>query len=75
MSTPQAEPAPSFIVRGGATDEEIAAVTGALSVLSFQQRPSDANPKPRPLWNSPGRQIRSRTFAGPSAWQASSLPR
>jgi len=75
VSTPQAEPAPSIIVRGGATDEEIAAVTAAISVISSQQQSGDANPQPRPLWNSPGRQIRSRTFAGPSAWQASSLPR
>jgi Acyl-CoA carboxylase epsilon subunit len=61
------------IIRGGPTDEEIAALVGALAVI---RRPTPVPPSPRSAWSMRASQLRSGQLqAGPNAWYHSALPR
>jgi hypothetical protein len=59
------------IVRGGPTDEELAAVVVALATRAAAAQ----HPAPRSLWRNRSRNIRPAVSPSPGAWRASGLPR
>jgi len=60
------------IVRGEPSDEEIAALVGALTTL---HRPAAAPPARRSAWPLRSGQLRpTHLRAGPTAWRNSALP-
>jgi len=68
-----AERAPLFLVRGGASDEEVAALTAVLSALGS----GGGAPARRPAraWADPARSHRRPHHSGRGGWRASGLPR
>ena len=75
----EAEPAearpPLFVIRGDATDEEVAAVTAVLQAMAGgAAAASGPARRPRPEWSSPRRSHRRPLSHGPGGWLASSLP-
>ena len=70
-----AEP-PLVVVRGDATEEEVAALTAVVAAIgvagaSAAERP----PAPVSQWASRARQVRGAHAMAPGAWRASGLPR
>ena len=59
------------VVRGEPTDEELAALIGALAVI---RRPAPAPQAPRSAWSNRASQLRSKLHTGPNAWRNSALP-
>jgi hypothetical protein len=59
------------VVRGDATEEEIAALVAVLTARAGGA--VDVPPPPPSLWSQPV--LRSTPHPGPGAWRASSLPR
>ena len=60
------------VVRGEPTDEELAALVGALAVV---RRPAPVPAAPRSAWSMRASQLRSNQLhAGPNAWRNSALP-
>jgi len=60
------------IVRGEPTDEELAALVGALTAI---QPPAPAAKAPRSAWSLRSSQLRRNQLrAGPTAWRNSALP-
>ncbi len=76
--TDEAGSAPLFLVTGGATDEEVAALVAVLQGVSAAAAAaaaaSDVRP-PESQWASPHRKVRTAYPHGPGAWRASALPR
>ena len=72
MSTP-----PLMLIRGDATEEEVAALMAVLQSLSAAAATSAGGPAtaPVPGWAAPARRLRVTYPAGPGAWRASGLPR
>ncbi|QNN53667.1 acyl-CoA carboxylase epsilon subunit [Nocardioides mesophilus] len=73
--TPEQQPAPLFLVRGDATDQEVAALTVVLQALA-----AAAPAPPRRAWaqwSSPQRAVRSSYLSPgrPDGWRSSALPR
>ena len=67
---------PLVLVKGDATEEEVAAlvaVVQGLAAASANAAPAPA--APRSTWASPARQVRTAHHAGPVGWRASALPR
>ena len=61
------------VVRGEATEEELAAL---VAVLAARSRTTSAGPSTRHgQWRSRGRNVRPVLSHGPGAWYASGLPR
>ncbi|MBM3689478.1 MAG: acyl-CoA carboxylase subunit epsilon [Actinobacteria bacterium] len=60
------------VVRGNATDAEVAAVVAALAVMR-EARAKIAR-RQRSLWSLPSRQTRPPLSPGPGAWRACALP-
>jgi hypothetical protein len=75
---PEVEPdesrPPLFVIRGDATDEEVAALTAVLQALAAGATASDPPQRPRPEWSAPRRSHRRPLSHGPGGWRASSLP-
>ena len=70
---PDRLPAPALLaVRGGPSDEELAALVSVLAALAAR-RP--AGPPPGSQWRNRARSIRPAMGPGPGAWRASGLPR
>ncbi|MBO0805613.1 MAG: acyl-CoA carboxylase subunit epsilon [Nocardiopsaceae bacterium] len=71
-------PAPALrIIRGDATDEEVAAVVAALSAVTVAgQQAAGAGQSPRSVreWNAPSRLLRSPGHPSPGGWRRSALP-
>jgi Acyl-CoA carboxylase epsilon subunit len=66
-------PAPALLaVRGGPSDEELAALVSVLAALAAR-RP--VAPPPGSQWRNRARNIRPAIGPGPGAWRASGLPR
>ncbi len=66
---------PLFVIKGDASDEEVAALTAvvqAMAASSAASRP--AQRAPRPEWSAPRRALRRPLASGPSGWRASTLP-
>lgn len=67
------ERAPMFMIRGDASDDEVAALVAVLQGL--------AAARPRPVkrppleWSAPHRAVRAPLAAGPGGWRSSALPR
>jgi hypothetical protein len=62
-----------FAVKGGATVEEVAALTAVLHALAASAAP--APEPPRSEWAAHHRKVRTPLSAGPGGWRSSSLPR
>lgn len=77
IEAPPAVPA-LRIVRGDATEEEVAAIVATLSVVAAaRQQAADAGETRRSVreWNSPARLVRSPVHPSPGGWRRSALPR
>ena len=64
-----------MLIRGGATDEEVAAVVAVLQALAAASGSQSAPAKPRSHWSDPARAHRRQLTHGPGAWWSSGLPR
>lgn len=66
---------PLVVVRGEASEEEVAALTAVVAALAGQA--SAAGPAPRPVsqWASRARQVPGTDLAALGGWRASALPR
>jgi hypothetical protein len=63
---------PLLLIKGDATDEEVAAVVAVLQAATG----SPAPPAPAPnAWAEARRGLRTTPPPGPGAWRASALPR
>ena len=70
-----AEP-PLVVVRGDATEEEVAALTAVVAALGVAGvSAAEAPPAPVSQWASRARLVRGAHTAGPGGWRASALPR
>ncbi len=65
---------PLFLVRGGATAEEVAALTVVLQGVAAASAPADEQ-SVTSEWAAPHRQVRSTYPNGPGGWRSSALPR
>jgi hypothetical protein len=66
---------PLLVIRGEATDEEVAALVAVVQGLAAAAGTA-APPAPRPSsWAAPARRLRAAHHPGPGAWRASGLPR
>jgi hypothetical protein len=67
---------PLFVIKGDASDEEVAALTAVLQAMAASAAAARAAEKrPRPEWSAPRRGLRKPLFHGPGGWRASGLPR
>ena len=67
---------PLFVIKGDASDEEVAALTAVLQAMAAAGAAArDRERRPRPEWSHPHRQVRGPHHAGPGGWRTSSLPR
>jgi hypothetical protein len=74
VSEEEARP-PLFVIKGDATDEEVAALTAVLQAMAAAGAAArDSRRKPRPEWSAPRRSHRKPLFHGPGGWRASGLP-
>ena len=78
MSSPSVEPTPLVLVKGDATEEEVAALVAVLQgVASASAAAAAASEQPaaRSAWAAPARAVRTAHHAGPGGWRTSALPR
>jgi hypothetical protein len=70
-------PSVPLVIRGEATDEEVAALVAVLQGLTASASASAASPEPAPVsaWAAPERKVRVTFPHGPGGWRASALPR
>jgi hypothetical protein len=74
--TDQPHQPPLVLIKGDATDEEVAALVAVLQGLASAASASASEPAvPRSTWAAPARQVRTPHHAGPGGWRASALPR
>ena len=67
---------PLVLVKGDATEEEVAALVAVVQGLAAAAAHAAPGPaSPRSSWASPARQVRTAHHAGPGGWRASALPR
>jgi len=74
-ATPEQRRALFRVVRGGPTDEEIAALTAVLAAAASTPRTPEAPTRPRSAWNDPVARLRPTLTPGPGAWRTSTWPR
>jgi hypothetical protein len=69
--------APPVLVKGEATEEEVAALVAVISGMAAaaQTAAAVAERPPVPEWSAPQRKVRVPHPHGPGGWRASSLPR
>jgi hypothetical protein len=65
---------PLVVIKGDATEEEVAALVAVLAAASSTPAATDA-PEPVSAWASPHRKVRTAYPHGPGGWRASALPR
>ena len=66
---------PLFVIKGDASDEEVAALTAVLQAMAASAAAARATEKlPRPEWSAPRRGLRQQLLHGPAGWRASGLP-
>jgi hypothetical protein len=61
------------LVRGNATEEELAALVAVLAAMGNHQE--EQPPRPGPEWAAPHRKTRTTLPHGPGGWRSSGLPR
>jgi hypothetical protein len=61
------------VIKGDATEEEVAALVAVVAALGSTGEAAPA--RPRPEWSAPKRQVRQTFRHGRGGWRASSLPR
>ncbi len=66
---------PLLLIRGEATDEEVAAVVAVFQGLAAAAAARPPAPKLRSQWADPSRMHQRPVHAGPGGWRASGLPR
>jgi hypothetical protein len=64
---------PLFVVKGEASDEEIAALSVVLASLAARASQRDRTPTRE--WSAHRRKVRETHRFGPGAWRSSGLPR
>jgi hypothetical protein len=78
VSKPASGPTPLLLVKGNATEQEVAALVavlqGVASASAAAASASDGRPS-RSVWASPARGVRTPDHSGPGGWRASTLPR
>jgi hypothetical protein len=75
MTADQEPRPPLFVIKGDASDEEVAALTAVLQAMAASAAAARAAEKrPRREWSAPRRTLRKPLFHGPGGWRASSLP-
>jgi hypothetical protein len=76
VNTPADSATPLVVIRGTATDEEVAALLAALQGLAATPAPPPAPgaPPPQCLWAAPARRL-GVLRPGAGTWRASALPR
>jgi hypothetical protein len=65
------------VVRGDATDAEIAALVATLAAVAAARPAGAGNAKPRPVrhdWNARARQLRTPVHPAAAGWRRSALP-
>jgi len=62
-----------FLIRGEASDEEVAALVAVLDGLAASVTPPAA--RRRPEWSAPHRLVRTPYAYGAGGWHSSGLPR
>jgi hypothetical protein len=74
-----AEDRPPFlrVVRGDATDEEIAALVATIAAVSAARQAGGGEESPGTVreWNNRSRLVRSPVFPSQGGWRGSALPR
>ena len=74
--TADADRPPLFLIKGGATAEEVAALTAVLQATAAAEAAArDGERRPRSEWSAHHRKLSRPLAAGPGAWRASGLPR
>ena len=75
--TPVVEPGetPLVLIKGDATEEEVAALVAVLSGVAASAAAGAETPAPASAWGSPHRKVRPSYPHGPGGWRASGLPR
>jgi hypothetical protein len=63
-----------LVIRGDASDEEVAALLAVLQGLAAARRPPSTT-RPRREWSAPHRSVGRPVAAGPGGWRSSALPR
>jgi len=71
MAAPDTD-VPLLVIRGGATDQEVAAVVAVVHALSAPAAPTQRHARRR--WGAPASAVRRPLAPGPGGWRASSLP-
>jgi hypothetical protein len=68
---------PLVVIKGDATDEEVAALVTVVQAMAAAgaAAAASARPAPRSSWADPARAVRTPLPQGPGAWRASGLPR
>ncbi len=76
VSKPSSE-SPLVLVRGNASEEEVAALVAVLQGVASATAAAAASeqPAPRSAWAAPARAVRTPHHAGHGGWRASALPR
>jgi hypothetical protein len=65
------------VVRGDASDEEIAAVVATLTAIAAARSAGEQNAKPRSVrseWSARARQLRTPVHPAAGGWRRSALP-
>lgn len=66
---------PLVLIRGEATDEEVAALVAVLQASAAAVPMVEPAAAPVPSWGAPARKLRVTFPHGPGGWRASGLPR
>jgi hypothetical protein len=75
--TPDAPRPPLVVIKGDATDEEVAALVAVVQGMAAAgaAAASAAEAPRRSAWSDPARTVRVSHPHGPGGWRASALPR
>jgi len=75
--TPETPRPPLVVIKGDATDEEVAALVTVVQAMAAAgaAAAASATPAPRRAWSEPARGVRVSHPHGPAGWRASGLPR
>ena len=77
MSSPSVDPTPLVLVKGDATEEEVAALVAVLQGMASASAAAAAAQEPptKSAWAAPARGVRGTHHAVPGGWRTSALPR
>jgi hypothetical protein len=75
VTSPEERRALFRVVRGGPSDEEVAALTVVLAAVTAPEQARAQAPASRDRWSDPATRFRTPLHPGPGAWRASAWPR